>query len=443
VIQTYGQTDELVAVRGAEGDHAEFFSETFFPRVQRALRRTGLVDGAAPAILAPVAVQDARSRQTETRISLYAPDPADMAGLGAIRRSDGTDVTLAALAPDEVYLNRDAAEALDARPGDRLTVLAGIQAAPSRGAAIVDHDGTGSDGAAVLMPLSRAQTLLARAGDIRYVLVSNRGDETSGAALTGEVIRGTRAALAPLGLEMQDVKRDGLELADQQGDVFMSIFTTFGSFSIVAGVLLIFLIFVMLSAERRGELGIARAVGTRREHVVQMFLFEGLAYDLGAAAVGAALGVAVSFAMVSVMADAFGSTGLEIERAVSPTSLVIAYALGVLLTFVVVGMSAWRVSRLNIVAAVRGLPEPVVRHRRRRIGAGLIGLVLGVALTSSGLSAAQATPFALGLSLAIVSLVPLARAAGVPERLAYTVAGAALLVWWLLPFETMSDFAGR
>ena len=106
-------------------------------------------------------------------------------------------------------------------------------------------------------------------------------------------MRRTRAALAPLGLELQDVKRDGLELADEQGDVFMSIFTTFGSFSIVAGVLLIFLIFVMLSAERRAELGIARAVGTRREHVVQMFVFEGLAYDLGAAAVGAALGVAI------------------------------------------------------------------------------------------------------------------------------------------------------
>ena len=44
----------------------------------------------------------------------------------------------------------------------------------------------------------------------------------------------------------------------------MSLFTTFGTFSIAAGILLIFLIFVMLAAERRGELGIARAVGTRR-----------------------------------------------------------------------------------------------------------------------------------------------------------------------------------
>ena len=70
----------------------------------------------------------------------------------------------------------------------------------------------------------------------------------------------------------------------------MSIFTTFGSFSIAAGILLIFLIFVMLAAERRSELGIARAVGTRRGHLVQMFLFEGVAYDMIAAAVGACSG---------------------------------------------------------------------------------------------------------------------------------------------------------
>ena len=51
--------------------------------------------------------------------------------------------------------------------------------------------------------------------------------------------------------------------------------------------MLIFLIFkVMLAAERRGELGIARVIGTRRGHLVQMFVYEGLAYDLLAAAVG-------------------------------------------------------------------------------------------------------------------------------------------------------------
>ena len=78
----------------------------------------------------------------------------------------------------------------------------------------------------------------------------------------------------------------------------MAFFTTFGTFSIAAGILLIFLIFVMLAAERRGELGIARAIGTRRGHLVEMFVFEGVAYDLAAAVVGALLGAGVAYGMV-------------------------------------------------------------------------------------------------------------------------------------------------
>src|SRR5205814_4380991 len=112
--------------------------------------------------------------------------------------------------------------------------------------------------------------------------------------------------VSQLGLEADNTKQDALDTADSMGSAFMSMFTTFGSFSIAAGVLLIFLIFVMLAAERRSELGIARAVGTRRGHLVQMFLFEGLAYDLLAAAVGALVGIAVAYGMVLALASAFG-----------------------------------------------------------------------------------------------------------------------------------------
>src|SRR5581483_11567451 len=141
-----------------------------------------------------------------------------------------------------------------------------------------------------------------------------------------------------------------------QGAAFMSLFTTFGSFSIAAGILLIFLIFVMLAAERRGELGIARAVGTKRRNLVQMFVFEGVAYDVLAAAVGAALGVGVAYGMV-----------LAIAAAVGAASVVVAYAIGVLLTFAVVAFSAWRVSRMNIVSAIRNLPDAPHAARRHHL----------------------------------------------------------------------------
>ena len=141
----------------------------------------------------------------------------------------------------------------------------------------------------------------------------------------------------------------------------MAFFTTFGSFSIAAGILLIFLVFVMLATERRGELGIARAIGTRRGrpdvHV------RGAAYDLLAALVGA-LFAAVAFLMVLVMSQAFDAAAgesLDIEFAVTPRSLAIAYALGVLLTLAVVAFSAWRVSTMTISAAIR-----TCRSRPRR-----------------------------------------------------------------------------
>ena len=172
---------------------------------------------------------------------------------------------------------------------------------------------------------------------------------------------GSLRSSVPLGLDVDPSKSDAIEAADVEGGAFMAFFTTFGSFSIAAGILLIFLVFVMLAAERRGELGIARAIGTRRGHLVQSFTFEGVAYDLVAALVGALFGATVAFVMVFVMAQAFDAAAgesLDIEFAVTPRSLAIAYALGVLLTLAVVAVSAWRVSTMTISAAIRNLPEP-------------------------------------------------------------------------------------
>ena len=453
VIETLGTTDEVVTAPGADlapssaleqAARLPYLDAAQVPAAERALRRTGLVDGVTPAVVEPVAVQDLTTRRTEARVSLFGADPAAMGGMDEIRDRSGARRSLADLEAGQVYLDRDGAAALGARAGDRLRVLAGVREARLRVAAIVDYDGAGSDDAAVLLPLRRAQALVGHEGEVGRLLVSNRGDATGGASHTADVLAAAGPAIAAQGLDLQDVKRDGLELADDQADVFVSVFTTFGSFSIAAGILLIFLIFVMLSAERRTELGIARAIGTRREHLVQMFTFEGLAYDLGAAALGAALGVAVAFGMVAVLSDAFSNEGLEIQHAVTLRSLLVAYALGVLLTFAIVAVSAWRVSVLNIVAAVRGLPDTAApRGGRRRVGLGAAGFAAGVALAAAGVASEQATPFSLGISIAVISAVLLARAAGASARAAYSAAGLLLLVWWLLPFDTINAIAGR
>ncbi len=222
----------------------------------------------------------------------------------------------------------------------------------------------------------------------------------------------------------------------------MAFFSTFGSFSIAAGILLIFLIFVMLAAERRGELGIARAVGTRRGHVVQMLVFEGVAYDLMAALAGVALGVAVAYGMVALMAEALGSQGFDISFAVTARSMLVAYAIGVLLTLTVVAFSAWRVSRMTIAAAIRDLPEPTPPRRRRRLAGAAVVVALGALLAGSGAQGSSATPLMLGVSIALVGAVPLLRAAGVADRIAYTAAGIAIVVLWLLPWSVWEAVFG-
>ena len=81
-------------------------------------------------------------------------------------------------------------------------------------------------------------------------------------------------------LVVNDIKRDTLDSGELAASAFTTIFIVSGLFGITAGLVLIFLIFVMLAAERKSEMGMARAVGAQRGHLVEMFVFEGTAYDL-------------------------------------------------------------------------------------------------------------------------------------------------------------------
>ncbi|HEX2681623.1 MAG TPA: FtsX-like permease family protein, partial [Candidatus Dormibacteraeota bacterium] len=159
--------------------------------------------------------------------------------------------------------------------------------------------------------------------------------------------------------EFQSYKADAVTFALQGGIVITGALLAVSFFSLCVGVLLIFLIFVMLAAERRAEMGMSRAVGLKRRHLTQMFLFEGMAYTLGATVIGVALGVVVGFLMIGVLSTIFSGfyPGFTLTYHVEWTSLVIAACLGILLTFAVVAVSAYRVSRLNIVAAIRDLDE--------------------------------------------------------------------------------------
>ena len=290
-------------------------------------------------------------------------------------------------------------------------------------------------------------------------------------------------------LTVEDVKRDGLDNAELAANAFTTIFVVTGLFGIASGLLLIFLIFVMLAAERKSEMGMTRAIGGQRKHLVQMFVYEGTAYDLAAAGVGVALGVLTGVIIALTLGQAFASSSdFVIRPSVSLKGLAVSYSLGMLVTFITVLFSATRVSRLNIVAAIRDLPEPVpppVPLKDRLLApfrvfiegfrqlarlkiwravrtwlfglpsslmrlvwdgfrGGILTFLLGVLLVPAGLAAESGAFFTLGVSLALIGsglmargllVVLFRRHRDLAERIAFTAIGVGLTIFWSLPSD--------
>ena len=252
------------------------------------------------------------------------------------------------------------------------------------------------------------------------------------------------------------------DVSEVGGIAFGTVFSSFGILSIFAGVLLIFLIFVMMAAERRSELGIARAVGMRRTHLVQMFVTEGLVYDLAAALLGLGLGLLVSYGMIEFLSGLLSNIGQRLASSslpfrfhwhAAPTSLIIAYCLGVIFTFAVVTIASWNVSRLNIIAAIRNLPDTTIGKKQ-----GCLGLVLrfsslvlllgsGAYLVWQGQLQGQIVAF-IGATLLLVGICWGGGWASrrwtrgrseLRQRVVYTVIGVGLLAIWGVPWDAILD----
>ena len=184
-------------------------------------------------------------------------------------------------------------------------------------------------------------------------------------------------------LRVIEVKTGLLEIADLVGSFFTTIFGIFGSFSIMVGLLLIFLVFVMLASSRTTEMGIARAIGTKRHQLVQSFVFEGAAYAFAASVAGVVLGILASLGLVQILSQILPEdVDFTIRYGLHPRSVLLAFSAGMVITLITVTVSAYRVSKLNIAVAIRGLPEefvpktkPDLRRQLRSLGQALIAPV--------------------------------------------------------------------
>jgi putative ABC transport system permease protein len=275
------------------------------------------------------------------------------------------------------------------------------------------------------------------AAPLVQVVVSNRGGVEEGAAYSETVRRSIDDVLPPTGsVRVATVKQDALDAADAAGDGLVSAFLTFGMFAVIAGVLLLVNIFVMLAEERKGQLGMMRAVGMRRSDLVRIFFIEGAIYSVAAGVVGAIAGIGVGWAIVKVAAPIFsslGDTSLDLRFNAEPASVVGGVCIGLLISIATIVLTSVRISRINVIRAIRDLPEPTggtVRLHWIIMGSVVAAGAATWFVAALGDMTAWA-PALLGPPLIAFGLLPLAgRLFG--RRKAVLAAATAALAWGVL-----------
>ncbi len=454
------------------------------------------IQGFMPFLFEPLPIVNPRTRLSEPFAFVAGFDAERLARFGGLTYADGGKPALSSLGADEALLGEAAAGKLDARTGDTILLAIGGELVPLRVAGIVRDERSsgalefgGEKIPALAVRLETLQQMTGRAGQINSISVALYGtvrsslSRTDAAATRLEAFAADpsarqRAGLGGLVFQVEKNKQDAVHEAEMVGNLFTTMFIVMGLFSIAAGAMLIFTLFVMLAAERRTEMGIARAVGAQRINLVQSFLAEGMAYDLLAGLVGVALGVAAAFILVvGGVRLAFGDVLYYITPHVTARSLVVSFCLGAVLTFVTVAVSSFRISYLNIVAAIRGQADGRDRQGRRghtrwpwillsvpamllpplglylllRKGLGLAwGRILGpAALVTAGLfmwaglETRQAFFFTLGVSLIPLGLAAIGEWYRLPRRPMWSAVGAFLAIYWLSPSDWHSAIFGE
>ena len=158
-------------------------------------------------------------------------------------------------------------------------------------------------------------------------------------------------------VSIRDIKRSIIESSESASENVAGFFLVFGSFTVVAGILLVINIFVMLAEERKSSMGMLRALGMQRPEMRAMFVFEGSLLSLVSSAIGAIAGIFVAFLISLGFKFTFSSLDSDFVFYWSLSSLIAGFAIGFIITWITLWMTSWRNSRLNVVAALRDLPS--------------------------------------------------------------------------------------
>jgi putative ABC transport system permease protein len=281
-------------------------------------------------------------------------------------------------AAGEVVLEAKTADRAQYEVGDQVTLVMPSDPPQLRArlVGITDFgDGNSLAGATLtLFDTRTAQDLLLDGEDVFNSIAVTAADGTDVGELRDRIMQ-----TLPDGVEA----RTGAEVAEENEDAiqqalgfFNTFLLIFAAIALFVGIFLILNTFSILVAQRTQEMALFRALGAGRRQVTRSVLVEAMAVGV----VGSTLGLLLGLGVAQLLKLAFGLFGLDLGGAglaLRPRTVLIAYAVGIVVTLVAAYVPARRAARVPPVAALRDdvvLPHTSLRTRR----------VLGTVLTLGG-----------------------------------------------------------
>ena len=442
-----GEIDETIFSSNSNGTY-RFFDYSVYETVSGEVNGAahGNIDGIAPEIQLLLPVYNVNRDLAEPNaliIGFNASIEGDFGSEGnSFRTLQGNTIDGSDLDENGIIMNERCSEELDARTNDKIIIYYGQLELNFTIKNIVENTGFANfkEESIIFMRLDVLQDRLNVENKINFIKISNQGGVEDGNSHSQDVQEELHTILqtktnASLKLEVESVKQNALDKAREISEFMGDIFTIMGAFVVVAGLVLVILIFVMLAEERRTEMGIARAIGMSRNKLMLSFLFEGFIYSIIAVIIGAVAGLAISYIILYLL-----EMRAEMIFYFENSSILLSICLGLVSTLLMILLSSWSISKINIVRAIRKIPEPLVRgHKRIFVPLGGLLIVTGIILTVIGIIRHMDADIHSDL---ILVWGPVVAALGITctlfiylsPRMLFTLTGMWMVFWALNPF---------
>jgi putative ABC transport system permease protein len=323
---------------------------------------------------------------------------------------------------DEVVINRSAAKDGNIAIGDRVTINARVPATATV-TGIATYGTTDPDNGSTFVALTTPAAIRilgdGKADGVKVVASPGVSQDELAARLQQRLPDNLEAITGDA------LTREAVDAVQQRFVSFLTLFLTM--FAVIALIVSIFSInntFSILVSQRTRELALLRAVGASRAQVRTAVQFEALALGVVGSAVGLLAGVGLAQALKGLIA-AFGGSPPSYGITFTVASIVVPFAVGVIVTVLAGVLPAVKATRVPPVAAMRETSvERTSASLVRMIVGGLL-LIAGVGLTIAALVAGGSGSSArvgIGGFIVLVATVmlgpvvawPISRAIGLP-----------------------------